>query len=112
MVNRPRQKGTTAESALIPYLHERGFTQAERRALRGGRDCGDVCGIPDVVLEVKNATKVKLAEWVKEARVEAENDGASVWFVVAKPVGVGLTSVDRWYAITSVDVMCDLLSQR
>lgn len=103
-----RKKGTAAESALVEYLRSRGFVHVERRALRGARDCGDIAGIPGVVLEVKSAARVDLAGWVNEARVEALNDNAPVWFVVAKAPRKGKPA--DWYAITSVKVMADLLS--
>lgn len=104
-----RRKGTRAESLLVDYLRSRGWRYAERRALNGAKDRGDVAGIPGVVIEVKSAARVELAEWVKEARVEALNDNAPVWFVVAKANGKG--QAKDWYAITSVKVMCDLLAE-
>lgn len=103
-----RRKGTRAETLLIQYLRERGWRYAERRALQGAKDRGDVAGIPGVVIEVKSAARVELAEWVKEARIEALNDDAPVWFVVAKANGKG--QAKDWYAITTVKVMCDLLA--
>ena len=108
-MSRARAKGTRAESAVVEYLKQRGWVHAERRALGGAKDRGDVAGIPGVVVEVKSAARLELAEWVREARVEALNDNASVWFVVAKPVGRGNPA--DWYAITTLRVMCDLLSE-
>lgn len=103
-----RAKGTRAESALVDYLRAHGWPYAERRALGGNRDRGDIAGIPGTVIEVKNTARMELAEWVKEAEVEAGNDGAGVWFVVAKRRGH--SDPGRWYAIATVDVMCGLLA--
>lgn len=105
-----KAKGTRAETWLVNYLTRRGFNYAERRALRGNKDCGDIAGIPGVVIEVKNASRVDLAGWLKEARVEALNADVPVYFVVAKANGKGEDSVGEWYAVTSVRVMCDLLA--
>ncbi len=105
-----RAKGTRAETWLVNYLNRRGFVHAERRALRGAKDCGDIAGIPDVVIEVKNASRVDLAGWVREARVEALNADVPVFFVVAKANGKGEEKVGEWYAVTTVRVMCDLLA--
>ncbi len=103
-----RRKGTRAETGVVEYLRTRGWRYAERRALNGAKDRGDIAGIPGVVIEVKNASRLELAEWVKEARVEALNDKAPVWFVCAKPNGRGNPA--DWYAITTLKVMCDLLA--
>lgn len=110
-MSKSRAKGTLAESALVNFLRGHGHPYAERRALRGNCDCGDVAGIPGVVIEVKNAARLDLAGWVKEAAAEAENDGAAVWFVVAKAKGVGVDRAGEWFAITSVAVMADLLAE-
>lgn len=103
-------KGTKAESALVSYLKTRGFRYVERRAKSGRKDRGDIAGIPGVVIEVKSQARFDLAGWVREARLEAINDDAPTWFVVVKAPGKGLEKADEWYAVTSVRVMADLLS--
>lgn len=77
-----KDKGTRGESAVVAYLQARGFLDAERRALRGDNDAGDIAGIPDVCIEVKNCAELRLAEWVDEAFAEASNGEAEfgvVW---------------------------------
>lgn len=66
-----RAKGTAAETAVVRSLQAGGFKHAERRALNGAKDRGDVTGIPGVVIEVKNEKRMRLAEWVDEAHKEA-----------------------------------------
>jgi hypothetical protein len=73
-----RRKGTTWESAIVAFLRENGVPHAERRALAGAKDRGDVAGIPGVTIEAKSAVRIDLAGWVDETEVERINDGAAV----------------------------------
>lgn len=77
-----KAKGTRWESEVVRALHAAGFTGAERRALRGTADRGDITGIPGLVIEAKNRARVELAAWVDEAAAERDRDGAryaAVW---------------------------------
>ena len=96
-MSKSRAKGTAAETAVVKYLNENGFPYAERRALQGVNDRGDVAGIPGVVLEVKNAKRIDLAGWIKELEIEMSNAGASVGALVIKRVGK--TDPGEWYAV-------------
>ncbi len=83
MANRSKDKGTAWETSIVGYLREHGVPHAERRALCGGSDRGDLAGVPGVVCEAKSAAKVELAGWLDEANRERDNDGADVglvWF--------------------------------
>ena len=73
-----KSKGTRWESAIVEYLRASGVPHAERRALNGTKDRGDVAGIPGVVIEAKNAATVSLGAWLDEAEAERVNDGAAV----------------------------------
>lgn len=61
-----RQKGTAAESQVVAYLRACGWVHAERRALRGVNDVGDIAGIPGVLIEVKAHRTFALAEWLDQ----------------------------------------------
>ena len=76
MVNKSKIKGTSAESAVVAYLREHGFPQAERRALSGTLDKGDVAGVLGNVIEVKNCATTTLGTWVDETEIETINAGA------------------------------------
>jgi len=81
-VSAQRAKGTRWESAVVRALHDAGFVHAERRALRGTADRGDITGIPGLVIEAKNRRRAELAQWVDEAAAERDRDGAryaAVW---------------------------------
>jgi hypothetical protein len=76
-MSRSKQKGTSWETAVVRYLQR--FSQTvERRALHGGRDLGDVTGIPGVVIEAKNEKAITLAAYVDEAIAEGDNANADV----------------------------------
>lgn len=73
-----KRKGTAWEAAVVGYLRENGVPHAERRALNGSKDRGDIAGIPGVVLEAKSATRIDLAAWLDETEQERRNDNASI----------------------------------
>lgn len=100
MVNKPKNKGTVAETAVVTYLRDHGWPYAERRSLNGATDKGDVTGCPGLCFEVKYANfGIRMASWVQETVVETANAGADFGVLVVKPLGLGVTRVDRWFAI-------------
>jgi hypothetical protein len=106
-MSRSRAKGTAAETQVVAYLQSMGFIHAERRALSGAKDRGDVAGIPGTVIEVKNVIKPELAEWVKEAAAERDHDHA-MWGVVWHKKR-GAQFPDSWYVTTSGEDFVRLL---
>ena len=111
MSNPSKRKGTDAESAVVTYLQSRGWKHAERRALAGAKDRGDIAGIAGVVVEVKNCRTQSVGAWLREARKEQLNDLADYGVVISKPIGVGTTRVEDWHAHLTVKQLCDLLEQ-
>lgn len=110
-MSKSKRKGTSAETALVGYLRNHGFPNAERRALSGINDKGDISGTGDLVWECKNQKSYKLSEWMREAQVESANAGADLGMVIIKPVGVGLTSQSKWWAMLELADMVDLLKR-
>lgn len=102
-----KQKGTRWESSVVNWLRENGVPHAERRALGGSRDRGDVAGIPGVVIECKSAARHTLAAWMDEARTERANDGAEVGVVFIKRAGK--TSPGAGFVIMDGDQLLALL---
>jgi hypothetical protein len=86
-VNRSKARGTAFETAVVDFLRAHGFPYAERRALRGNKDCGDVSGIVGWVLELKNHREMDLGTWMTEAQKEAINDGSYRHAVIHKRRG-------------------------
>lgn len=100
MVNRSKQKGTTTERLVVEYLQRNGWPYAERRALAGALDKGDIAGMPGLCVEVKygNGT-LKIGPWLTETGIERLNAGADHGILVVKPFGLGEKSVESWYAV-------------
>jgi len=104
-----KRKGTAAESQVVQALHEAGFVHAERRALRGAADCGDITGIPGVVLEVKACREQTLAKWIDEVEVERANAGAE--FGVLWHKRRGRLRPESWYVTMTGETFVLLLQQ-
>ncbi len=104
-----KQKGTAWESRVVQYLRERGWPHAERRALNGAKDKGDLLGIPGLVVEAKSAARVCLAEWLDQATAERDNAGARhgvVWFKRR-----GHTSAGRGFVLMDGETFANLLTE-
>lgn len=104
---RPKDIGTAAETAVVRFLQANGFPQAERRALHGAVDLGDITGTPGVCWEVKggeaakNASDGLVEQWLAEADAERRNAGAEIGVLVVQRRGIGPRNAGRWWAIWS-----------
>jgi hypothetical protein len=108
-MNRPKRKGTAWESAIVAYLRGRGAPHAERRALSGAGDRGDIAGLPGVVVEAKSCARLELAAWVDEVRAEVANDGAAVGVVWVRRRGK--TSPADGYVVITGEGFVELLAE-
>lgn len=106
-MSKQRAKGTAAETAVVRYLREHGFPHAERRALHGTADKGDITGCGPIVFEVKNHKTLDLAGWLKELDDEMNNAGVAHGAVIAKKRGT--TDPGDWYAVMPVRLLVQLL---
>jgi hypothetical protein len=88
-VSRERQIGTAWETKVVEFLRANGFPFAERRALAGALDKGDITGIPGVVVEAKREQRTDLSGWLREAHTERDNAGADIGVVWAWRRGKG-----------------------
>jgi Holliday junction resolvase len=90
MTNQPKIKGTAFETEVVRYLNENGYPHAERRALVGTLDKGDITGMgPELVIECKNHKTLDFSGWLREAEAERLNANAEYGIVVAKKRGAG-----------------------
>jgi hypothetical protein len=102
---RPRDIGTVAETAVVRYLQANGWPHAERRALRGTYDCGDVTGCPGLMFEVKAGQAAKTASdgqvdsWLAETETERRNAKADIGILVLARAGIGAHNCGRWWAV-------------
>jgi len=106
-VNPSKAKGTAAETAVKTRMR-RWFPSAERRALAGAYDLGDITGIGGVCIEIKAHKRYNIGAWLLELAVEKANAKADVGVLVVKPVGVGDTRVGEWWAIMRLDDWCEM----
>jgi hypothetical protein len=93
----------------VEFLRQNGFPYAERRALHGALDKGDITGIPGVVIEVKDHAKITLAEFISELKEEVNNANAETGVAVIKRRGT--LQVGDWYAVMPVSWWVDLLKE-
>jgi len=102
---RPKDIGTDAERAVVRYLQANGWPGAERRALRGTSDAGDITGTPGVAWEVKSrnrpVTDKQVDAWLRETFSEAANAHADVGILVIRRPGHGPANAGSWWAIST-----------
>lgn len=104
MVNRPKNIGTAAETAVVRTARTRGFPHADRLTLTGNKDRGDIGLAPGVVLEIKGGEKARAASdldierWLTETETERDHANAHVAFLVTQRRGVGYPNAHRWWA--------------
>ena len=122
MSNLPRRKGTRAETDVVAWLQRNGAPAAERHALHGNRDIGDITGVPGLVVSVKFVGPGKpmdLSGWINELRVMVDNATVRTQrFVIADsadpPWGLlvvrrpGHPSPGEWYAVQTLGDWWDM----
>ena len=108
-MSRNRAKGTLAETALVKYLESHGFPHAERRALHGTEDKGDITGTVGLAWEVKNHKEYNIPGWIREIAIEKKNAKADFGILVVKPNRVGVDAVNQWWAVLTIEDVVALL---
>jgi hypothetical protein len=109
VVNPSKRKGTGAETAIVGALIDAGWPHAERRALHGSTDKGDVAGLPGVCIEAKAEKTYDIQGWLREVQVEQANANADVgvcWFKLR-----GKTDPMQWAVVMTGRQFTDLLRQ-
>ena len=105
MVNRSKNIGTSAETHVVRYLQANGFPHADRRALKGSLDVGDILVCKGLIVEVKagaaaeNASDGQLRLWCAETAREKVNAKAETAFLVVKRSGHGVGKIGGWYVV-------------
>lgn len=109
MVNKSKNIGTAAESAVVKVCKANGFPDAHRNSLHGTVDVGDIWVHPHVVIEVKGgaaantASDAQLDLWMAETLRERDNHGADIGILVTTRKGVGPANADRWHAYMTLE---------
>lgn len=104
-----KQRGTTFETLVVRFLQTVGFPYAERRALHGNLDKGDVTGCGPLVFECKAAKRHELSGWLAETEAERVNANADYGILVIKRQGHNTGS--EQYAVMRFGEMARLLKQ-
>jgi hypothetical protein len=93
-----KARGTAFESAVVRHLIERGWVNAERRALRGTKDAGDLAGIIGLAASFKAVRAWRVADWLDELTKQRANAGAEHAVLVVKrwrkPIGRSIAMLD------------------
>lgn len=106
MTNPSKQKGTKFESWIVDHLNANGYPTAERRALHGNTDRGDITGTPGLAWELKATKQLDIAQFLREAETARTNSGADIGAVVWKrrqqPAGQSavILTLDTYLALT------------
>jgi hypothetical protein len=114
MVNKPKAIGTSAERAVVRALHTLGYPHAERRALAGIHDLGDITGTPGICWEIKggeaakNASDGQINDWLAETEKERQNARADIGVLIVQRRGVGAANAHRWWAYVTSTVVATL----
>lgn len=103
MMSKSKAKGTAAETAVVNALQRLGWPHAERRALQGAVDKGDIAGMPGVCFEVKDTKTWQVAGWLQETLDERVNAKAAHGILVIKLPRVGHANAEKWLTVMDDD---------
>lgn len=111
-MNKPKAIGTKAETAVARYLAANGWPHAERRALRGRQDAGDITGTPGVCWEVKVRSRPpsdqQIADWLSELATATHHAHADIGLLVVRRAGVGETRAGEWWVYMTAGALFDV----
>jgi len=121
VANPNKNKGTAAETAVVKYAWTQGFHEAERIALAGANDQGDVVlqRNPKIIIEVKagksaqTASLGQISKWLDDTQRERNAAAAAHGFLIVQRQGFGNARVGDWECWTLSDdhgVFSDLTS--
>lgn len=99
MVNKPKNKGTSFETAVVRYLRwALDDPRIDRMALHGNNDTGDITGIyyagERVVVECKNTKQPNYAKYWQQTLDEMGNADTCFAALVRHRPGVGYASLE------------------
>lgn len=90
MTTKSKARGTATERMAVRHL-QTAWPEAERRALAGKFDRGDIIGVPHTTIEVKGERANRLPEWKFETLTEQRNNGDLLCLLIVRrdyqPVG-------------------------
>ena len=111
MANPSGRRGTAGETERVNYMRSRGWHYSTRIPKKGARDCGDMIldqAVP-VMIESKQTKAFTPSSTLSEVLVQIENAKAEFGFAIVKKRGT--TDVGKYYALTSVEQMMNLIER-
>ncbi|MGH3518820.1 MAG: hypothetical protein ACRDQ7_15660 [Haloechinothrix sp.] len=102
---RSKDIGTKAETAVVRYLQTNGWPHAERRALRGVADAGDITGTPGLAWSVKGgiaaetASDLDIIRWLGDLAKQRYNANAEHGVLVLKRRQHSAARAGTWWAV-------------
>lgn len=98
-MTRPKDIGTQWETTVVRYLRSNGFPNAERRALSGSCDKGDLLIAPGLIAECKAHTEYSDADvrdWWQQTDRERHNSNAEMALLIVKRKGLRGQPGNAW----------------
>jgi len=100
MVNKPKNKGTRAETLVVDHLVGSGvYPDAHRSALSGINDIGDIVGTGDITFQVKNVATPQIPAWLRATEEQRVRGLRTYGVLVVKRSGIGARNVGLWAAV-------------
>jgi hypothetical protein len=104
VTNKPKNKGTKAETDVVCWAKKHGLYQAERLALKGAGDVGDVrltqgvmAQVKDGYTERKEPTDYQIGTWLEQVDKQTKAGGWDIGLLVHKRWGKADPDLWRWY---------------
>lgn len=101
---KPKDKGTKAESDVVQWAKKHGFFRAVRIALTGAKDTGDVAMNDDIMVQVKDGyterkepTDFQIGQWLEALDKQKQHGDWKVALLVHKRFGKADPDMWRWY---------------
>jgi len=85
---------------VAKFFQSHGHPKAERSRAGWSDDRGDIDGVEDLTVEVKDQKRHDIGCWLKELEIEQKNRGTNHGVCAVKKLGA--VEVDSWYAIMTM----------
>jgi hypothetical protein len=104
VTNKPKAKGTKAESDVVHWAKKHNFYKATRIALTGSKDTGDVFIWDGIMAQVKDGytdrkepTDFQIGQWLEALDKQRRNGNWEIALLVHKRFGNADPDNWRWY---------------
>lgn len=95
-MSKNKDAGTWAETQVVRLYQSSGWPHAERRALTGSVDRGDITGVIGLCTQVKNVAQPRLETWFSELLEQQHNASASACLLAVRKKYKPVAKWDAW----------------